>query len=37
MVNKQKKKQNSATITISVDRKGTDLPVKLKLQAESFE
>ena len=30
-------KQNSATIMISVDGKGTVGPVKLKLQGESFE
>ena len=30
-------KQNSATIIISVEGKGTAFPVKLKLQGESFE
>ena len=29
--------ENNATIMISVDRKGTVFPVKLKLQGESFE
>ena len=33
---KTKEKQNSATIMISVDEKGTVFPVKLKLQGESF-
>ena len=34
---KAKKKRNSATAMISVDRQGTVFPVKLKLQEESFE
>ena len=34
---KTEEKQNSATIMISVDGKGTVFPVKLKLQGESFE
>ena len=34
---KAEEKQNSATIKISVNGKGTDFPVKLKLQGESFE
>ena len=34
---KAEEKQNSATIMISVDGKGTDFPVKLNLQGESFE
>ena len=34
---KAEEKQNSATIMISVNGKGTDFPVKLKLQGESFE
>ena len=35
-VNKAAEKQNSATIMISVDGKGTASPVKLKLQGKSF-
>ena len=34
---KPEEKQKSATIMISVDRKGTVVPVKLKLQRESFD
>ena len=34
---KPEEKQNSATIMISVDEKGTVFMVKLKLQGESFE
>ena len=34
---KTEEKQNSATIMTSVDGKGMALPVKLKLQGESFE
>ena len=34
---KTEEKQNSATIMISVDGKGTVFPVKLKLQGESFQ
>ena len=34
---KNKEKQNIATITESVDRKGTVFPVKLKLRGEWFE
>ena len=34
---KAEEKQNSATIMIFVDEKGTDFLVKLKLQGESFE
>ena len=34
---KAEEKENSATTMISVDRKGTVFPVKLKLQGESFE
>ena len=34
---KREEKQNSATIMISVDEKGTVFPVKLKLEGESFE
>ena len=30
-------KQNSATIMISIELKGTVLPMKLKLQGKSFE
>ena len=35
-VNKAAEKQNSATIMISVDGKGTASQVKLKLQGKSF-
>ena len=34
---KTEAKQNSVTITMSVDEKRTVFPVKLKLEAESFE
>ena len=34
---KQKEKQNSAILMISVDGKGTVSPIKLKLQWELFE
>ena len=34
---KAEEKRNSATAMISVDGKGTVLPMKLKLQGESFE
>ena len=34
---KAEEKQNSVTIMISVDRKGTLFPAKLKLQGQSFE
>ena len=34
---KTEEKQNSFTIMISVDRKETDFPVKLKLEGELFE
>ena len=34
---KTEKKQNSATIIISIDGKWTAFPVKLKLQGELFE
>ena len=34
---KSDEKQNSVTITISVDGKGTVYPAKLKLERESFE
>ena len=34
---KAEEKQNSTTIMISVDGKKTIFPMKLKLQAESFE
>ena len=34
---KTEEKQNSATIMISVDGKGTVFPVKLKLQGESLQ
>ena len=34
---KTEEKQNSVTIMISVDGKGTVFPVKLKLEGESFE
>ena len=34
---KAEEKQNSATIMISVDGKGTVFPMKLKLQGKSFE
>ena len=34
---KTEKNQNGAIIMISVDGKGTDFPVKLKLQGESFK
>ena len=34
---KTEEKQNSATMMISVDEKGTAFLVKLKLQGESFE
>ena len=34
---KAEEKQNSATIMISVDGKGTVFPMKLKLQGKSLE
>ena len=34
---KAREKQNSVTIMISAERKGTVFPVKLKLEGESFE
>ena len=34
---KPEEKQNSATIMIVVDGKGTVFPMKLKLQGESFK
>ena len=34
---KTKEKQNSVTIIISVDGKGTIFPVKLKIELESFK
>ena len=34
---KQKKKQNSVTIMISIDGKGTAFPAKLKIEGELLE
>ena len=34
---KTKEKQNSVTIIISIDGKGTIFPVKLKIELESFK
>ena len=34
---KAREKQNSVTIMISAERKGTVFPVKLKLEGELFE